>query len=561
MIGMMTFMIGQLNAQVTIGSNEPPRQAALLDLKSKTTDADNVTSDKGGLLLPRVKLEKEETLEPFIKTTDSEWVNDATTKVKSTHTGLIVYNLNKDKPFVEGLYIWNGQKWTMLNRQSPWQVSATSDVATANYQDIYQMGTVSIGNSAETDPSAILRVDATNKGVLLPRVKLTGRKDQETIKNPTAGLLVYNEGTTTFPIIGYLFWNGEEWRAINTTTTISPNAILSCGEVRLDPEQVIQGGVAISTGTTMRIPYTQGNGGLYNGVVIESVGNPNVKATILSGQFESGSGYINFTVTGTPTSDQTSPKGITFDLTPFYTANPSLTVGCKSVVVGEEFKAEIARAAVIDNLKYTEDGGVPAYATQITTPDGKFSIRAVIVSRDYKLAAQHFGYNGIYGINLQIRNNTDKDVIIAGQFNYTWTLTGGNGANYLGLQPGLWSGDTKQIVINQSRVYWANYVSNGGGTGYPETTVAPLNEDHANSKTNSAVFINWGDPGVYADGIPERRTYSWIINDGGATKTAYILTFSSSALKPMDFATKVTCPNGVCVGTKMFMMIDQIDAP
>ncbi|MBN1926142.1 MAG: hypothetical protein JW798_09925, partial [Prolixibacteraceae bacterium] len=42
------------------------------------------------------------------------------------------------------------------------------------------------------DNSAMLDVDASNKGLLIPRVALTGANDATTIASPATSLLIYN---------------------------------------------------------------------------------------------------------------------------------------------------------------------------------------------------------------------------------------------------------------------------------------------------------------------------------------------------------------------------------
>ncbi|UWX62061.1 hypothetical protein N0B40_07155 [Chryseobacterium oranimense] len=47
-------------------------------------------------------------------------------------------------------------------------------------------------NTTTPNPSSILDIVSTNKGLLIPRVSLTGNTDVTTIPNPANGLLVYN---------------------------------------------------------------------------------------------------------------------------------------------------------------------------------------------------------------------------------------------------------------------------------------------------------------------------------------------------------------------------------
>lgn len=63
------------------------------------------------------------------------------------------------------------------------------------------------------DPSAMLDVDATNKGLLVPRVALTGTTDATTIATPATSLLVYNTANAGGVSPGYYY---------NSGTTVAP---------------------------------------------------------------------------------------------------------------------------------------------------------------------------------------------------------------------------------------------------------------------------------------------------------------------------------------------------
>ena len=97
---------GSISAQVTIGSIETPAAGAILDVRNQAADADNVTSTVGGIVMPRVRLENINTLEPIIANDDPELAD-----MNRWHIGLLVYNLNSSEPFTEGLYVWNGTHW------------------------------------------------------------------------------------------------------------------------------------------------------------------------------------------------------------------------------------------------------------------------------------------------------------------------------------------------------------------------------------------------------------------------------------------------------------------
>ncbi|WP_108822584.1 hypothetical protein [Dysgonomonas sp. Marseille-P4361] len=119
-----------IKAQVTIGSNLIPEKAAILDIKEIESKEGGVTATKGGLVLPRVNLEKKYQLYPFIREAGYNASNfddpdydpnaDATYAAeKPAHKGLIVYNLteNDDEELCLGLNQWDGEKWNCFQEK------------------------------------------------------------------------------------------------------------------------------------------------------------------------------------------------------------------------------------------------------------------------------------------------------------------------------------------------------------------------------------------------------------------------------------------------------------
>ncbi len=77
---------------------------------------------------------------------------------------------------------------------------------------ISQVGIGTITPSA----GAILDITSDDKGVLLPRVELTGTDDMSTVTpEATTGLLVYNTVIDGAPAVqvtpGFYYWNGSQW--------------------------------------------------------------------------------------------------------------------------------------------------------------------------------------------------------------------------------------------------------------------------------------------------------------------------------------------------------------
>lgn len=79
---------------------------------------------------------------------------------------------------------------------------------------------VGIGTTTPNS-SAALDITAANKGILPPRVALTGITDVATVTSPAAGLLVYNTATAgTAPnnvVPGYYYYTGTRWLRISNT--------------------------------------------------------------------------------------------------------------------------------------------------------------------------------------------------------------------------------------------------------------------------------------------------------------------------------------------------------
>ncbi|MBK5722431.1 hypothetical protein JGH11_16260 [Dysgonomonas sp. Marseille-P4677] len=110
------FIFFSLKAQVTIGSDEPPLNGALLDLKE-------IGTTKKGLNLPRVILTS--LIIPSGETSLSTTISGATGAwEKDNHIGLLVYHVGKydacdSQSFPQGLYVWDGNKWQYIGQKPP----------------------------------------------------------------------------------------------------------------------------------------------------------------------------------------------------------------------------------------------------------------------------------------------------------------------------------------------------------------------------------------------------------------------------------------------------------
>lgn len=455
-------------------------------------------------------------------------VNSLTTN--GSVNGQLVYLIADAGAFTKGFHYWNGTIWQPLGgggsgdpTKDAWidntantrvELGTKSDgtARTAGTEFVSKdNGAVGIGTPTP-DGSAMLDVTATDRGFLPPRVVLTNRTMQLNAANANAvGLWVYNNGGTGNLPKGYYYWNGTEWRQITSVTTDPPSiSTLNCDAAGLRPSTYTAG---VPYSGMIRVPYTGGNGRPYTAG--SSVTVNGLTLTLLEGILEQGAGYLYFKVEGTPTvsSPTTTTFPINSSVVPFWT-------GTCNITVGNSLATDLDSFAVLGPLVATNDNGRAGYATTITTRDGKFSVRCFIWS------------GGAFAdVNLQIRNNTTGTVDVISNGHYLWGGAGGYQQNQLRLPSATWAGD--------------NAVSSPG-------LITATGQTSGN-------FPSWGDPGVYAGGMPEQRLYKWTSYDTN-DKTFYSLEFMMGSNNPGGIANATTCPGGTCAGTKVFFKIDQITA-
>lgn len=392
---------------------------------------------------------------------------------------------------------------------------------------VTQSGATGIGTTP--NPYAMLDISSKNKGMLVPRVDLTSNTmdlnsdGDNDISNQPQGLFIYNTGATIPK--GYYFWNGNEWRSIEDNTSVKGSATVNCVASTIDPSQSIDGNTPkpIISGSIIKVPYSGGNGGKFVGASFTSVGNPNITATIADGKLEHGSGYLVFAIQGMPNALQSSPIGISFDLTPFFAANTDIK-GCKDVTVGTQVNADYKIVAVMDYMKFVTDPdtGTKGFTVDATTPDGLYTIK-VFMRHSLQTAAATSTNNttstasGVEN-NVLLRNNSNEGKVL--MWNYS-TFYGGQITD---------AGGNLKVPSKTP----------GGGTGNTWRTLTPTGSTGA-----------WGDQGIYNanSGGPEYRYYSWI-DTSSTTKVAYIVTVMAG-MDPTANITDVT-------KQKVFIRIEQI---
>ena len=194
---------------------------------------------------------------------------------------------------------------------------------------------------ANGDASAILDLQSSSKGLLIPRMTSTERS---AIASPAAGLMIYN---TTLSCI-----------EINIGSSSSPDwlCLAGAGKVAsLDCSGAVQtGGLVAGTaasGVSVALNYTGGNGNNYGGQTVTSTGVTGLTATLSPGAFAGSGGSLTYTISGTP-----SAAG---------TASFALVVGGQTCILGLTVALPVGVITSLDCAGATTTGTLTA--TQVAS--------------------------------------------------------------------------------------------------------------------------------------------------------------------------------------------------
>ncbi len=188
---------------------------------------------------------------------------------------------------------------------------------------------VTIGSGIEPERGAALELkerittstdnSTSDRGMLFPRVKLTDRENLFPMFEPDGsggykigtkpfnktdedrkhmGLTVYNINSPIALEDGLYIWNGLNWRVFESQTVIIPQIDeLLCDNITIIPNVYAAG--QPYTGI-LKIPYTGGNGGVYEATTPVSIGN-GLSIELIAGTLAVGGGEVSYKITGTPT--------------------------------------------------------------------------------------------------------------------------------------------------------------------------------------------------------------------------------------------------------------------
>ncbi len=394
-----------------------------------------------------------------------------------------------------GYYFFDGSKWQKLGGTSSAAGDTTNDAwINDSTNNIVKLGTKSDGTSARdagTDfvakdngnagigtasPNsyAMLDVTSSNKGILAPRVALASETTDlnsdgdNDVTNQPKGLLVYNTGSGALKYVGYVYWDGTEWKALNGSSSKQGTVTgIDCLSASLEPSSYTAN---VSYVGTLTVPYSGGNGGYYPAQSITSTGVTGLTARLDPGSFSNGSGVVKYNVTGTPSAS--TPNLATFAI--------NLGGQSCSANVGKGNKGSVSEYSQVNFENYgSGTGGVGTNGSLATILPG-----AVNIARVKRLAA------GVFRIDFNVPF-VDNNYVVAGV---------------------VWEGATYAANDIQPQMYAPNYVtvtasstlSNSIGNDTDVRAVNPTNPSY-NLETRQIVMK---DVNTY---VVKYRTHFYIV--------------------------------------------------
>lgn len=127
-----------------------------------------------------------------------------------------------------------------------------------------------VGGTPSINPNAMLEVEASNKGLLLPRLELTSTTDASPLQAHVAGMTVYNTKRDNDVVPGFYYNDGSKWQQMVTSdnkavkffympSIVFDTAVVGDGAKDLYQEYVNQftltGNTASSVGAPAVIPH------------------------------------------------------------------------------------------------------------------------------------------------------------------------------------------------------------------------------------------------------------------------------------------------------------------
>ena len=234
-------------------------------------------------------------------------------------------------------------------------------------------GQVVVGGTIP-DPSATLDVQSSSQGVLLPRLTATER---DAIISPATSLVIFNTTTNCLEInLGTPA--ASDWVRMKCRSEVV--SMLDCSSA------VVSGSLIVGTsasGVSADVPYTGGNGAVYDTRAVTSTGVTGLTATLSAGNLASGPGTLTYTITGTPSGAGTASFALSIggqtcnlDVAVFVPASIT-TLDCGTAGTTGTLISGQSATGVSTSVPYTGGNG-GAYSGQAVTSTGVTGLTATL---------------------------------------------------------------------------------------------------------------------------------------------------------------------------------------
>ena len=224
------------------------------------------------------------------------------------------------------------------------------------------------------NPTAILDLQSTDKGLLIPRLT---SDERSAITNPAPGLMIFNTTLNCLEI--NLGSSGSpDWVCMLGGSKVSS---LDCGGAVITGS--LMGEVAAS-GVTASVSYTGGDGGFHSGQTVASTGVTGLTATLIPGTFAVGSGSLTYTVTGTPSGGGTASfvlgiggQNCALSLTVSPPIGTITGLNCAGASITGTLTANVPASGLSASVPYTGSNG-GTYSGQTVTSTGVTGLTATL---------------------------------------------------------------------------------------------------------------------------------------------------------------------------------------
>lgn len=355
-------------------------------------------------------------------------------------------------------------------------------------------------NPTMISPTAVLDIESTTKGILMPRVNLTGTLDQAPIPTvvgaPANGLTVFNLNTAGDVTPGYYYWSTPltKWVRLADETTITTTNVLS------------------STGNTLTSVV---NGVSDDAPIVNSISNTLVGTNLTT------------TVNGIP-GDAVDLAGLNTNI---YTHSGTVTAGAnRNVFIPDATNLNFNASEGGSVYSFVESGTIGSYAYE---DDGRIELGTEGNNSDISLTT--IGTNS----NILLQPNAGNRFVGIGVLTPSEKLDLGAGNMRIRTINTNIGAATDRIVVADANgvlksVTAASVVSaNNGLTKHATTGAIQLGGD-LNRATNIATTISGTTYPFSITGLPVGNTNDYVVLNGFGTGDLKIITRSNLVQEPWN---------------------------